>query len=380
MSIGPRRAARVAFLLLTAAIGRTVAAAPVSENPSSGDASAQQADAAPAQPIDRVEVTLVGGSPPCPPSLRGVVAEQLADLTPHLLWVCQERIDPEEAFRSDGAGGDAIRIAIELRVGTEARLTLGDTRSDRFVVRRVPLRNGLDEVGREQIGQIVRFSTLALRSGSSLTLSRTEARAAVASWAAPSTREAPPPPADRTPREPRLAVDVGPIWSVSAFSREIPVVQDLAIGAAVRGTASHLWGWLEAGYRLPASEQAEPVGVELSAASLRLGLAVGQAGTRPLSLGGGAGIGLERVSFTPIGGAASVQPAAPDAFWSTSARLMFGGEWRPTARLSIGARLSCDIAAADVHYDLRGADGSARRVLTAFRIAPGVGIGVAWRL
>jgi hypothetical protein len=116
--------------------------------------------------------------------LRDVVAEQLADLTRDLVWTCRERIDPEEAFRSDGAGEGAIRIAIELRAETEARLTLGDTRSDRFVVRRVPLRNGLDEVGREQLGQIVRFSTLALRSGSSQTLSRTEARAAVASWTA----------------------------------------------------------------------------------------------------------------------------------------------------------------------------------------------------
>ena len=357
MSMGPRWAARVAFFVLTAAIGRAAA-----------------------QPIERVQVTLVGGSPPCPPSLRDVVAEQLADLTRDLVWTCRERIDPEEAFRSDGAKEGAIRIAIELRAETEARLTLGDTRSDRFVVRRVPLRNGLDEVGREQLGQIVRFSTLALRSGSSQTLSRTEARAAVASWTAPVVRETPVPPADRRPRGPLLAVDVGPIWSVSAFSREIPVVQELALDAAVRGIASPLRGWVEAGYRFPASEQADPIGVEISAASARLGFAVGQTGTRPLSFGGGAGIGLDRVRFKPIDAASSVQPAAPDAFWSASARLMVGGEWRPTARLSIGARLACDIAAANVHYDLRGADGSARRVVTAFRIAPGLGIGVAWRL
>jgi len=358
VSTGPRRAARVAFFILTVAIGRAAA-----------------------QPIDRVEVTLVGGSPPCPQPLRDVVAEQLADLTPDLAWTCRERIDPDEAFRSDGNGEGAIRIAIELRAGTEARLTLGDTRSDRFVVRRVPLQNGLDEVGREQIGQIVRFSTLALRSGSGQTLSRTEARAAVAGWALPPVRETPSPPVhDQAPRAPRLAVDLGPIWSASAFSREIPVVQEVALGAVMRGTASPLGGWVEAGYRLPASEQADPIGVELSAASLRLGLAVGQTGARTLSFSGGAGIGADRIRFAPIGAAPSVPPAAPDAFWSASARLMAGAAWRPTARLSIGARLTCDIAAADVHYDLRGSDGSARRVLTAFRIAPGIGIGVAWRL
>jgi hypothetical protein len=364
VSIGPRRGARVAFLLLSAAIARTALSA---------------------EPIDRVEVTLVAGAPPCPPLLRDVVAEQLADVAPDVVWVCRERIDPEEPFRADAAGAGAIRIVIELGAGAETRLTLGDTRSDRFVVRRVPLRNGLDELGREQIGQIVRFATLALRDGSSVTLSRTEARAAVASWSAPPRREAPPPAVVRSsppppPRAPGWAVDLGPIWSVSIFSREIPLVQELALGAALRGPTSHLWTWADAGYRLPASDHAQPIGVELSAASVRLGVAGGQARTRALSLSAGAGIELDRVSFAPIGAAASVDAAPANAFWTGGARLMLGGEWRPTARLTIGARLACDIAAEDVHYDLRGPDGTARRVLTAFRVAPGLGVGVAWRL
>src|SRR5204863_7539414 len=78
VSIGPRGAACLAVLFLPATIGRTAAAAPGSE------------------PIDRVEVTLVAGSPPCPTLLRDVVAGPLADLTPDLVWVCRERIDPEE--------------------------------------------------------------------------------------------------------------------------------------------------------------------------------------------------------------------------------------------------------------------------------------------
>jgi hypothetical protein len=359
VSIGPRGAVRVALLLLPAAFGRTALSA---------------------EPIDRVEVTLVAGTAPCPPLLRDVVAEQLADVAPDLVWVCRERIDPEEPFRSDGAGAGAIRIAIELRAGAEARLTLGDTRSDRFVVRRVPLRNGLDELGREQIGQIVRFATLALRDDAGQTMSRTEARAAVASWTAPPVAETSPATVPGPPRPPRLAVDVGPIWSVSIFSREIPVVQELAIGGAAGGPASHLWGWIEAGYRLPASDHVEPIGVEISAASLRFGLAGGQVRTRSLSFSGGAGIGIDRVRFAPIGASASVQAAAPDTFWSGGARVMLSSEWRVATRLTIGARLACDIAAADVHYDLRSADGSARRVLTAFRVAPGVGVSVTWRL
>jgi len=376
VNAGARRAARVPLLILTTIVRVVGVVAVVAV-----DERRAAAETETAQPIDRVEVTLIAGAPPCPPPLREVVAEQLADLTPDLVWVCKERIDPEEAFRPDGAGAGAIRIAIDVRAGTEARLTLGDTRSDRFVIRRVPLRNGLDELGREEIAQIVRFATQALRDGSSATLSRTEARAAIASWSPPPEATArSPAAADAVPQPPRFAVDLGPIWSVSFFSREIPVVQDLALRLAVRGLASHLWSWAEAGYRLPASDHAEPIGVEISAASLRLGVGVGQTGTRRLSFSGGAGIGLDRISFTPIGAANSVQPAAPDAFWSAGARLTFDAELRATTRLTIGARLACDVAAADIHYDLRGSDGSARRVLTAFRVTPGLGIMLAWRL
>jgi hypothetical protein len=362
--IGAREAARVLLFVLPVTAGRTSAAAPADED----------------HRIDPVEVTLVAGSLRCPPLLRDVVAEQLADVTPHLFWVCRERIDAEDPFRSDDAGAGAIRIAIDVRAGAEARLTLGDTRSDRFVVRRVPLRNGLDELGREQIGQIVRFATLALRDGSSATLSRNEARAAVATWPAPLKREAAPPAVDRAPPRPELAIDVGPIWSVSMFSPQTSLVQELAIAAVIGRPTSHVWPWIDAGYRLPASDEAQPVGVELSAVSLRAGLAAGQARTRSLSFSGGAGVVLDRVRFAPIGAAASVAPAAPDAFWTVGARVMISGEWRATAHLTVGARLACDIASADVHYDLRSSDGSARRVLTAYRVAPGVGVAVAWRL
>ena len=50
-----------------------------------------------------------------------------------------------------------------------------------------------------------------------------------------------------------------------------------------------------------------------------------------------------------------------------------------TPTLAIGARLTCDVAVADVHYDLHDASGAAHRVLTERRVAPGFGLGVAWR-
>jgi hypothetical protein len=370
VSVGAWGIAR-ALLLLLPLTGRSAMA---------GEEAAASAPPTDAGEDTRVEVTVTTGAGPCPPLLREVVAGQLADVTTDLVWTCRERRDPEEAFRTERAETAAIRISIDVRSAAEARLLLGDARSDRFVVRRVPLPTGLDEIGREQVGQIVRFATLALRSSSDLTLSRTEARAAVASWPAPEARQPTAPRVDRTPRPPRFAVEVGPIASASLFSREIPIVGELALAGAVRQLAWGALGWIEAGYRLPAHYDAEPVGVELSAASLRVGLAVGTPEARRLSITAGAGFGVARDWFAPTSAAGSVAPAASGAFWTASTRLLVSGELRATSALTIAARLSCDIAAADVHYDLHGSDGSVRRVLTAYRVAPGVGIAVTWRL
>jgi hypothetical protein len=265
-------------------------------------------------------------------------------------------------------------------MGAEARLTL--ERADRFVVRRIALTNGLDELGREQIGQIVRFAALAVRAGEAETLTRTEARSAVAEWPGPPRAQAETAVRSEAAalRPPRAAVDIGAIWSVAAFSREIPLVHELALGAAVGPTGAPVSGWLEAGYRLPARYDAQPIGVELSAAALRVGLTVGPRGTRVVSFGVSAGIGVERSSFVPLGAAASVEPAAADAFWSATARLALSIAVRVTAHLTIGARLAGDFVAADVHYDLRDAGGVAHRVLTPFRLAPGLGLGLTWRL
>jgi hypothetical protein len=330
-------------------------------------------------PSERAEITVVAAAP-CAPRLREVIADQLADLTADLVWTCRDRLDPEDQFRQQPPGGRSLRIWIDLRLGAEARLTL--ERADRFVVRRIAFTNGLDELGREQIGQIVRFAALAVRAGESETLTRTEARSAVAGWPGPARvqgktairSEA------ATVRTSRPAVDIGTIWSVAAFSREIPLVHELALGAAVGRDDFPVSGWLEAGYRLPARYDAQPIGVELSAAALRVGLTVGPRGTRFVSFGISAGVGMERSSFAPLGAAASVAAAPPDAFWSATARLALFIALRVTARLTVGVRLAGDFVAADVHYDLRDAGGVAHRVLTPFRVAPGAGLGLSWRL
>jgi hypothetical protein len=145
-------------------------------------------------------------------------------------------------------------------------------------------------------------------------------------------------------------------------------------------SGSPVSGWLEAGYRLPARYHAQPIGVDLGATALRVGLTIGRRAPRFVSFGASAGIGVERTSFAPLAAAASVEPAPADAFWTATARLALFVGLRVTAHLTVGARLAADFVAADVHYDLRDAGGVAHRVLTPFRVAPGLGLGLSWRL
>jgi hypothetical protein len=370
VTTGASRAGRFGLLLLSAlAVQAPIAARAAGEaSPPAG-----------AEPSERAEITVVAGAG-CAPRLRDVIADQLADLTSQLLWACRDRLDPEDLFRHPPPpGGNLLRVWIDLRAGAEARLTL--ERADRFVVRRIALVNGLDELGREQIGQIVRFAALAVRAGEGDTLTRTEARAAVADWPVPPRPLMPAAVRSEVAAPaPRAAVAIAATWSAVAFSREIPLVHELALAAAARPAGSRLAGWLEAGYQLPARYQAVPIGVDLSAAALRVGLAVGPREMRFMSFGISGGIGVQRTWFTPLAAAASVEPAAADAFWSASARLALGIAFRATARLTFGARLTCDFAAADVHYDLRDAGGTAHRVLTPFRVTPGLGLGLSWQL
>jgi hypothetical protein len=325
------------------------------------------------------EINVVAG-PPCAPDLRAVIAEQLADLTTAIAWTCRDRFDAEEAFRPALPGGSGLRVWIDLRVN-EARLTLADEGSDRFVVRRIPLARGHDELGREQIGQILRFATLAVRTGESETLNRTEARAAVADWtpSPPRPREAAVR-VEAAPRPPRPTVDVGAIWSLQAFSREIPLVQEVALAAVVAGAGSAVSGWMEGAYRLPARDRADPIGVELDAATVRLGLAVSRPATRFVSAGIAAGLGLQRIAFTPVAVGPSVGAAGAGTFWGATARLSVAIAVRVTAHVTLGARISAELAAADIHYDLRDASGAAHRVMTPFRLEPGLGVGLTWRL
>ena len=224
----------------------------------------------------------------------------------------------------------------------------------------------------------MRFSTLALRSGSSRTLSRTEARATVAGWAAPPAREA----------RRLLATGAGRAAIggrhrsdlVPSRSRARPPGPGTGDRRAVVGrTASQLAGPGRGGIPTPG----QPSGRAGRRPAQRRLVAPGRRGradadaARIVRRRRRHRVGPRR--FTPVGAAASVQPAAADVFWGASARLMIAGELRPCAPV-IGARVSCEsrLRMSITIYAVRTAApaASSRR----FASRRGVGIGVAWRL
>lgn len=328
----------------------------------------------------------------CAPRLREVLAEQLAGVGDPLTWWCRATGAPDAPLRGNTSADAGLKIWIDVAGLNEARVILGrgDGGSDRFVVRRIPLAGGLDEIGREEIAHIVRSGTLALLAGNADTLSRDQADAEISSWRRPSASGggAPPraptaAPATGTPRttQPRTPwhpiVTLGPAWSVLLFSPQIPVVHELALSAGLSAGSFGLWA--DAGRRLPATYQTDAVGVELAAWSLRMGVALRFGAPGPVTFGLGAGAGLDRISFSPRAGASTIAVAPADSYFAPSVRGLLSLDYRARAHLTLAVRLFCDVATQDIHYDFRDADGTTRRVVAPYALTPGVSLSVAWR-
>lgn len=327
----------------------------------------------------------------CAPALRERLQEQLAGVADRVAWVCLRRLDVDEPFQVAGTAADALQIWIDVTQQAEARVTLRNGKADRFIVRRVLLPRGLDEVGREEIGQIVRAAALAIESGGEqTTLSREQARDEVSRWAPPARPAVPPPrppprpapaveapPAPHTGERRSARFELGPVVSARAFSTPVPVVGEVGLAAAF-GPVRGLGGWLEGALQLPARDDADPAGVELQALAVRAGAMVAVPVGRSLRLRIGAGAGLTRTSFTPRADPAQVAGARPGAFWSVAGRVLAGADLPAGAHVLAGAAIFCDVVGEDVHYDLVEPDGSTRRVLAPFRLQPGLALRIAW--
>jgi hypothetical protein len=305
-----------------------------------------------------------------------------------------------------GDGGRrSVSVFIEVPSDRVARLSFRGPRAERFLLRELGLRDGLDDVGREAVAQVVESSIDALMSFSLEGMSRDEARATLAS--APS-----PPPA------PGTVVDRGPRPAKPAGTPAAPEAAGTVVATGgARGAVAAWRGWLAARYSAvyegpdlgvghgPGLEaglersgprvflRARLVGERRFAQVItspeldadvqddvaRLLIDLGWAPGAKQALAFGVGFGIDAIAIQP--GAARAPDVTPAAATThvvpvmrTELRYEVGGDaWRA------GVVLFADVSLYATHYDLARAD-TVERLATPWPVRPGAAVVFGWRL
>lgn len=407
-----RHRPRLAFALAAAAVLAIVVAA--------------RARVAAAAEGGRSAVIVLLGSAGDSPELVAVLTELLQRQDVGVRFERQDKLDTIELLA--GKSDRAVRTFVELRGAREAALYFRGPKARRYMLRRLELREGLDEVGRELIAHVVASSVDSLlRSSEGMT--RSEMRAALARDRAAPARAAPPPapaappssrPADSVPpaaqaqarpassvgsppSDAKLAPSASPAITIAAASRD-PDRRAGRWNGWVGARYTYAWGGPDVGAghgpgieiglqrqgatRLGARLSAErwftgavpttyvDTGLQISPVCLLLDVGLPLAPTRSLAVGVGGGADITRV--TP-GMVYDPAVAATAPHWNVAPiargelRYEMGG---PTWRLA--AVLLADVSLYDTHYDVvRG--GMTERAATPWRVRPGGAVILGWQ-
>jgi hypothetical protein len=294
----------------------------------------------------------------------------------------EDRFEPD-ALLSQGAHDARVRVFVVLRGEHEARLYFRSPLGERFLLRKLALRSGLDEVGRELIAQVVETSTVALLH-SSAGISRDEASASLSeerAEAAPVKAVAAPAPLTtaKAPTEPKaeLAGALGGHGFLQWMDDQGPVV-GYGIEGALGVVLPSNWivrGAVDGDYRMPQDHAAGAVRATTSSFALRAGADAGKLfGVHALLLGLGAGLDFDHAAARSE--SSSVKPAAP----SDSTAPIFRGAIRYELykrHFWVSAAVFTDLSAVHTHYDL--AEGRAAvRVADFWSVRPGILVTLGW--
>lgn len=330
--------------------------------------------AAPAVPV---RIALIGPSAE-DSAARAVIGEWLAREGMAVSWSFPSRFLVEHLFAP--AQDIAIEAWIDLSSPEQVHLYFRDATSKWFVIRAVRLANGLDEVGREQIGHVVSSAVIALAAGAEGALHEEGARMALHALPPPSVVVATPP----RDGKPGLRLELAGLGCVQIHARDKPTTEAVALSLTLaRGPR---WGpgrgspgaWLGLRYQIPVTSQAGPVSVDLSTVSLRSGLLWEVRGLRAVSFRLALGGGVDRVQYQPAGDTTVLALAPASHFWLPMASLWAGCEVRLVEHVGLDIRVFADLAMARVHYDVDDPGGSQVEALTPYRLRPGLALGTAF--
>ena len=279
-----------------------------------------------------------------------------------LSFATEKELAADRVLGPHPAGGVAVWIT--LRTAREARLyfaAAGEAREPtRYLIRDVPLDDGLDEIGSERVAQVVHSSVTALVEDSVEAIARPELERELAPEPPPTNAEppkqvAPPHPDDDAPPPDSSGPSLTPLFGAfyrGAWAGDEGIAHGpgIALGATI---GSDAWGAGMVGrghYVWPHAERFDDIALVLSELSARLGARGVMRTGGPnidLELGGGAAW----VRYDPDGDASGPVPAARDTderfFWFAS----LGVRWM-AGPIHVGGRFELELYPVRSHYEL----------------------------
>lgn len=372
---GARWLARVTLLVVTGLLSTRQVAAAVDEA------------SRPAQSVGVVEVT-VRGSAEDLESIRSVIGpEDFHGAETRWLW--REHWDLAELLGGGSEAEGVVVCWIDLSEPRKARLYFADPLRQRFLLRELSLPDGLSELGREAVAQVLSMSVAALLEDSRAGISRAEAARVLIEGpprSGPHVQSDPSPAAASQPSDlsaTTASIGAAPFYAVRLYSDEAAVVHGpgIAIGWVSDSEVLRSTIGMSAQYEFSRVYVADSVGLKWSTVALRSSFELlSRIGQTNMSAGARAGLGLDFTHVEPRTGRREEMVSLTAARTSTSLALSVGlaACSRLGQRLGACLQLYGDFYPTRVHYDLELADGLTR-VFVPWRVRPGLSLAIVLR-
>ena len=328
------------------------------------------------RPAVRLSATLVGRVDSS--ELRELISEWLGPIGLEVRIASQSTLHVDDVLAAD-EDPERVRVWLVLADTRRVRLYFADPSAERFLVRDVPLEQGLDEVGREQLAQVLVSAAQAFVERREST-PRASVTQALAPPRAQNGTATVPDGASRAPLTPPAHF----YWSVGArytLALQGPGAVSQAPGATLESaldlTTTRLGALAEVRYELPHRLESADLQVTVSALALRLGLVLALVRVKQRELRVELGAGLDRVLVDPDAREGSaVQPRRSRTHLRPSVGGALAHSWcAGDARLGVGLR--ADLSFYQAYYDvLLGAE--RRREIRPWQVQPAAFVMVAW--
>ncbi len=336
-----------------------------------------QAPATSASPDATVEVIVVG-EPRQLDLLRETFGSEGVPGV-RMLWSRESRIQASDVLERQRFGPMA-RCFVDLRRLPDVVIYFADKGGERFLVRELSLPQGLDELGKEALGQIIESSFEALLEQGGSALNRAQLRSAFEEREepapSPSPASGPPEPVLYSAKQ-RPSAGVGAFYAMRAFTSSSVTHGP---GAIVRGElpwqSTRFSLWFSAAYELPQDFSDQVIGLRLSTISLRIGAGLRRRVVPPLWLGARLGIGSDFVDVEPH----ALLPEQTTTTISRLSRVDVGGiavdaSYEVAPQINVALAAFADIDFVPRHYDVM-LNGTTQAFLEPWRVKPGVALAV----